>query len=270
MKTGTTFLQSQVFSNLPDFHYLRNENSLNSRLEMGHKHERFLISNEGISGNPFTYRTELRYFDQFTIAVDRIKSTHPNSKIICCFREPSSFIQSAYKQYLHVGGIFEFERFYNKNGQGLVHPDDFLFSRFINYLQANFEEKDLFIYNFDAFIKDMPGVIGDILAFIGSNTTYDQLNINPKRKSNPSVPDHLETTLIKANKLSHWYRQKTGKHLQIKLFGKVINGRVIVQYILPKVLKSSKKRDLKDLKQFYAQDWAFCLKKMNRIPTLTL
>lgn len=204
----------------------------------------------------------LRYFDQFALAIDRIKQTHNNPKIICCFREPSSFIQSAYKQYLHEGGTLKFEEFFSPNEEGIVHPNDFLFSNFISYLQANFKDEDLFLYDFDDFISNKTDIIKRILTFIGSSHTFDKLNINPKKKSNPSVPYHLEATLIKANKLSNWYKQKTGKHLMVKLFGKVVNGRVVVQYILPKFLKSKQKRDMTSIKEYYTKDWQLCLSKM--------
>jgi len=265
IKTATTFLQSHIFNNLNDVNYVDRNANLNSKNIISEKGI-YLISNEGISGNPFNSKQEMNYYQQFTCAIERIKEIYSNPKIICCFREPSSFIQSTYKQYLHEGGTLSFNQYFKLEGDCMVKPSDFLFSRFLNFLQESFKPEQVFAYNFGDFLSDKESLIKRLLEFIGTENSVDQLNLTATKKSNPSVPYHLEGTLIKANKISKKFSKMTGRPLRIRLFGKVLNGRVIVQYILPKIIKGKSKRDISKIQEYYANDWDLCLEMMKSKP----
>ena len=132
IKTGTTYLQARIFPHLNNVRLINPNQNLVSR-QLLTKETRFLISDEGISGCPYwSDRRDLRYPEQFALGVSRLKQILPNARVICCFREPAAFLQSAYKQYLHEGGTLQFENFFQSTGDGVVTKCDLMFSRFID------------------------------------------------------------------------------------------------------------------------------------------
>ena len=264
MKTGTTFLQANIFPHLNNVRLIKPNQNLVSH-QLLSKETRFLISDEGISGCPYwSDRRNLRYPEQFSLGVAKLRQILPHARVICCLREPAAFLQSAYKQYLHEGGTLEFEDFFQSTGDGVVTKSDLMFSRFIDYLRRSFNENDLFLYDFDDFQRSPGTVLEDMLDFLGASADVGCLLAQPKARSNPSVPLHLEPFLIRLNLISQKFRRLTGRHLQIGLAGKTLNGRVLAQYIAPRFWTGSGTRDLSSLRAEFSDDWIRCKSMMRQ------
>lgn len=258
MKTGTTFLQSQIFPHLNGVQFLKSSQSLFSR-QLLSKEEIFLISDEGMSGCPYwSAQRCLSYPEQFALSVSRLKEMLPRARVICCFREPAGFLQSAYKQYLHEGGTLPFDLFFRANGEGCVSKGDLMFTRFVDHLRRSFNEDDLFLYDVDDFQRSPGAVLEEMLAFMGTSADVTRLLATARARSNPSVPLHLEGLLIRLNLMNQKFRKVTGRHLQIRCAGKTLNGRVFAQYIAPRFLKGSDTRDLSSLRAVFSDDWTRC------------
>jgi hypothetical protein len=118
------------------------------------------------------------------------------------------------------------------------------------------------MYDFNDFCERQEAVVSQLLQFIGSDCVASELLQGRGRRGNPSVPFHLEETLIFCNKVSRAFQTRTGKPLQLRLFGKTLNGRVLVQYVLPKFCKGSVNRDMTEIRDFYSADWARCRKML--------
>ena len=264
MKTGTTYLQGNVFPNLKEIRFLTSRQSLFGR-ELFSKGARFLVSDERMSGCPYwSAQRNLSYPEQFAQSVARLKGIVPKARIICCFREPAAFLQSAYKQYLHEGGTQEFQTFFRLSGDGVLATKDLMFSAFVDSLHQNFDQADLFLYDFDDFQRSPAAVLEGMLDFLGASADVTRLLATARASSNPSVPLHLEGLLIRLNLMNQKFRKVTGRHLQIRCAGKTLNGRVFAQYIAPRFWKGSDTRDLSSLRAVFSDDWTRCKSMMRQ------
>ena len=95
-KTGTTWLQSEVFSRLKNVSYLH-QFELDTIIPDSKK---VLISCEWLSGKPHL----LESTEKMYIIADRLKKIFPSSKIIVGFRDKDSWLKSLWKQYIMEGG----------------------------------------------------------------------------------------------------------------------------------------------------------------------
>lgn len=140
-KTATTFLQSSIFPNFENvvFH---NKKLVLSNIPVNNKH--ILVSNEGMLGCPY-FTNGLDYFEQFKNSIDYLLNIFNRPKFIICFREPGSFINSCYKQYLHEGGTLDWNEYFSLEGDSIIKSHDFYFSKYVNYLSEKIPDKCLFM-----------------------------------------------------------------------------------------------------------------------------
>lgn len=265
-KTGTTFLQSEVFPNLTNIDYgskkiITLAQSINNII---------LISNEGLSGIPYNTKNnkKISYLNQFKRSIKNLNLIFPEAKFIICFREPSSLILSNYKQYLHEGGTLSFDHFFNLNHTGLLDPKDFMFSRHLNFLLNNYDHNKFHIFLFKDILNHPKNTIKEIVKFIAPenvNENMNNINTDNKKQANPSVLYTYEKGLIRFNKINNWLKTNTPFSLQIKLFGKILNPRVFFQYILPKLYKPKNDRCLSEIKDYYLADWQYVLDTIQKI-----
>lgn len=255
IKTGTTFLQSQFFPLLKGVNYIGSNNNFFSRQWMVLPLDKILISNEGISGHPLKVKEiGYSYFDQFKNAVDNILSFSGKSRIVLGIREPASFLQSCYKQNLHEGGILEWKELSNLDDKDFL--DQFKFSKFVKFLYEKFDSEDIFIYDQKDLLKNRAEVLEQLSEFITGKSQLEVVeNVNMTRRSNPSVNFAYESYLLKLNRLNRWAIKKFKLGLTFKMFGKTLNQRVLIQYILPKIYNPKKKRSIECLKNYFASDW---------------
>lgn len=256
MKTGSTFLQTRVFPLLEQATFAGHGISGHRRLMSFKKLKKVVISNETTVGVWFKdVDQNTNYLQRFKIGVENVSELFRDVRLIVVFREPSSFLYSSYKQYLHQGGTRSWERFYEE----LV-PDKevFLFSRYIQYLTNKFSREKLLMLNFDR-LKENPVEFGkEILEFIGENPIRLSEEAQVKRKSNPAIADKYEGYLIHVNK-NKWFYDKLNLLFALgKADGRRFKVQFIPRFLLPRVFGQGKKRDLGFLKEYYERDWKRC------------
>lgn len=257
MKTGTTFLQSAVFPQLP-VNYIRRIRDL-KKVANG---QPILISNEGLGGSIYHPSDPEGMLSSFTNSIRTINKVFVNPRIIICFREPSSFLLSSYKQYLHEGGTKRFKDFFSIRHKKIVTPTDLFFSRYVEILYDEFPKERIFIYNYQAFKDNREKVLSDLFSFIGIDN-LDDLNLNQPKKGNPSIPYQYEPILRGLNATDHFLRNNFNFGLRLKLFGKILNPRIFCQYILPSIYRPKKEREITEIKEHFTSDWENVQKNFN-------
>jgi hypothetical protein len=116
-KTGTTFLQGEVFPRLNGIQYLRWRN-LEYLIRLDETN-RYLVSCEGLSGRTFAGLDERR------TGLSRLAQMFPRARVIIGVRRHGDFLASLYSQYLRYGGTESFSGFLDPNRQ----RDRFPFNR---------------------------------------------------------------------------------------------------------------------------------------------
>jgi len=249
-KTGTTFLQQSIFPHLENVNYIYNGRLLN----LVGPHEKVLISNEALSGVPYHWK-EKSYYEQFCFNLAQLKSTFGDFKLILGFREPSSMINSLYKQSLHEGGVLTFDEFYGDHTGSIVKEEDLYFLKFYNHLLENFKMERVFCYDHNQLLYEPQIVLPSLLKFLGQEAGKKKAETNIQ-KLNVSVPDNLERFLLQLNKLDKRLKAKFGIGLNNKYTRRLkVTPRYLTQYTLPKIFGRKKQRDLKEIKMKYAHDW---------------
>ena len=254
-KTGTTFLQHNLFPNLKI-------NLLKTFLDLSEARGSnfpFLISNEGLCGPVYK---KGGMFSNFSRSVLAIKDLFVSPNIILCFREPSDYLLSSYKQYLHEGGVLTFDRFFSLQQSALVNRSDLFFSKYIQFLKSEFDPESLFVYNFDSFRMDPLKVIDAIIAFLNHDDIEFDIALTRKR-ANPSVPYHYESTLRFLNSMDQGLKRRTGLRMRLQLFGKLLSPRTFCQYMLPAIYRPRGDRDVSDIKDYYLSDWENVLNQLD-------
>jgi hypothetical protein len=258
MKTGTTYLQHSFFP----FLETKTIKSLKDLKIKDDERITFLVSNEGIGGSLYHSSDKGGMFTSFKNSLENISTLFSNPKIIVCFREPSSFLLSSYKQYLHEGGFLPFDEFFSlEDKQSLANKNDLFFSKYLDEIHKWFNEKDVFTYDYDTFRTNRNQVLRNILSFFESK--FDIKNLSEtKKSSNPSVPLLYESILRTLNSFDNWLFVKASIRLRLNILGKTINPRVFAQYILPRIYRPKKERNIENIKNYYEADWELVKKKI--------
>lgn len=152
-KTGSTFLQRNVFQQLAGVDYYGRDYR---KFVFGQKIDTTtLISNEGLSGSPLTHR------DDRLMKLDMIKKFYPDAKIICVSRHPLSWVYSLYNQYVKRGGVHTFKKWVRYDFNIVYLDIDF----YIRALNDRFN--DILFLDFDDLVKDVNVFVETICNFIG-------------------------------------------------------------------------------------------------------
>lgn len=269
VKTGSSYLQSQIFSQLRQLNnvlYLGPTENINQFNHWSRQFSKLIISNENIAGHPVKIIDGYSLWGQFQNSINNILDTYKDPFIIIGFREPSSMIQSVYKQYLHEGGTQNWEQFHEQRKD--TFPDQFYFSKYIRYLRDSFAPERVFLYAYSE-LKYEPLVFLDrINRFIGLKEKAGLILPEKQKKQNVSISYELEGVLINLNKLSKWMYRILGFRLALRIGPVRINPIIICRDFLGRMIKSEKKRDLRHLEIAYEKDWQWCLNEINKLKTL--
>lgn len=256
-KTATSFLQTEIFPHIKEIAYYGNKIQGLDLRDCGQKNR--LLSNESLSGIPYKSK---KYFLQFQNNIEALEDIYKNPSYIIAFREPSSFIGSIYKQYLHEGGTIGFNDFFSLNRTSFLDPQDFYFSKFIRFLEERIPQERLFLYDYSEFKNNRIFILTKLLKFVSADDNIDLKQIEKlvgkrgNRKVNSSVPEKYESTLRTLNKWSETFKKKTGRQLELRIQNRILNPRKICQNILPGVLgRGKEKRDVETIRKFYADDY---------------
>jgi len=154
-KTGTTFLQEEIFRKMKGVRYIRDISFTNLCFK---RDKKTIIANEALSGDAYSIDAGK---DRFRI-IDNLHKLFPDAKIIIGIRNPRSMANSLYSQYIRNGGCCD---------DVFLHYDIKKYTdyqKYIEHIQSLF--KDVFVYNYDqdlkkehkeAFIKRLCDFIGE-------------------------------------------------------------------------------------------------------------
>ena len=249
-RTGTTFLQQEVFPTMEDINlvnFIRHDGikykvtgikTINNNLRNIHKiplktikksvNKRLkkdkinLISNENIWWSR-------KDDDLIYKKVDKIYSCFPDSKIIFGIRKQDSWISSMYSKYVSSGGILSFND-YRKNE---INKKCLNFDEYISYLKNTFGEEKVFIYNFENLIKDTDSFIKILCNFLD----IKKPNYNSKKRNIGYSLWQIKLSLL----INHFFKNENNPKGLLPLNHKWHPHRIIFQSpFFPKKLRGKK------------------------------
>jgi len=153
-KTGTTFLQKEVFPKIKDieFHdrkYLIYDMQVNQNKKILFSGERYSVS-----------MPHYRYVYECNDALLNLKKLFPDAKIIVGFRDKKEWLYSCYYQFIKgAGGFLSFDSYLEKYKEHILD-----FEKYLLEIRSLWE--DVFVYDFAEFRKDPHVVVGKICAFM--------------------------------------------------------------------------------------------------------
>ena len=176
-KTGTSFLQKNIFSIWPNITYV---NDLwFSYLALVEDKKKYIISNETLYGRPWARENSLTWTEERQLIIKALSRLFPDAQIILSLRKHSGFILSLYKQYLHEGGTSKLEEFYDiENDRGIIKREDVFFTDTIDLLRLLFR-REPFVFTLEEITKDLKrllkkleGMFREEAPILSGNTTF--------------------------------------------------------------------------------------------------
>lgn len=181
-KTGTTWLQEELFTHSPQFHSVLGQYEIDDLLvsphdflfEATHATEAILrrslnkpgvvdvLTSELLVGNPlFGSR------DAMTLA-ERLRSAVPDGKILLTTREQSSMIRSLYQQYLKRGGTQKLASFVNPRlepGYFAFHPEILRLDRYATLYERLFGPGNVMVLPHELLARRPEEFVSRIIGF---------------------------------------------------------------------------------------------------------
>jgi len=209
-KTGSTFLQKDVFPKIKNVNFLTNDLN-NFDFKNVKKDKLNILSREGLFGLP--HESDLKTGYQ---RINEIKKNFPDAHIILIIREKKPWIKSLYKQYITGGGKYNFKKwFLNNFDLGFLD-----YEKNIKYLEKNF--KQVLVLKFENLKKDPDKFVKDICDFIGVEVPKYENKIRGKSPS--------KTTLTLIRFVNHFFKaykpyRKMKRWLFRKKYNKIQNNK---------------------------------------------
>jgi Sulfotransferase domain len=209
-KTGTNWLQEEVFSNprtgyrwlgkrplTHPVHRLVRERALEFDADaVRAEFEPMLRSAEEAGLEPVVSFPRLSGhafsggYDSQELA-DRVSAVFPGTRVLIVIREQRSMIVSAYKQYVPAGGVSTIERFIAADPESRRVPrfdfGHFAYDRPIRYYRSLFGPDSVLVLPYEQFVGDGRGFVGAIGEFAGRPIPEDVLDALPYGKRSNSA-----------------------------------------------------------------------------------
>ena len=249
-KTGSTFLQQQIFPKLTDIHYIptiKYRHALKLIPEI--QADKILVSRE--------------FDQQFEQEVIKFSAQYPNAYPIIVFREPGSWAVSNYKRFVKNGHPISFTEFIDvQNDKGIFKIEDFQYSRYVNLLEKHFTQKPLVLI-YEDLKADSHSFLQTISNYLGIKPNYNSFNLKPNHIS------YDENALKLVRKMSSriQFQKKLEVHVKPKGFVYNLYANIIRYSILygSKLLPSSlipqeefiQKDEIQAVSDFFRDDWEF-------------
>ena len=170
-KTGTTFLQKEIFSKIPDINFVRSAEIWKIHID---KNKINLISNECLSSDE-PHFWEFGATGRYEI-LNHLKQLFFDAKIILGIRNFDAWLKSCYKQYIVCGGILKFDDYCNKYRKHFINMQEYE-----DKIRDTFT--DVLVYRQEDLLRNRDKTINNICRFIGVNAPeYSNVkrNISPK------------------------------------------------------------------------------------------
>jgi hypothetical protein len=152
-KTGTSFLQNEVFPNIPNICY-SGKVDLTTHVEENRIN---LFSDENLDGG--SYRLFNSWHDRYHIA-NNLKKMFPDAGIIICLRDEKTWVVSAWKQYVLSYFGHSFVEYFERTSRESL---DFI--RYATYLQHLFT--NVLVLRYEDLQKDPERFVSSICDFMG-------------------------------------------------------------------------------------------------------
>lgn len=250
-KTGTTFLQRNVFPKWKDLTYVRWD-GLEHFLRMDER-RKYLVSREGLSGQFWAPHEER------DLALQRLSAMLPGARILISFRRHDRYIVSAYKQYLQIGGTLSFREFFDLDGDtGLMKRADFLFRRKVESVEKHFGHTP-FVFLHEEIVRDLGGLLRDMERFFGARApALSEVEIRYRNKSVGYYPAKL---LLRLNRMNRSELNPQGRLRLDNSYTRMlrIDPRRICQHwlsFLPDrpLISAAQAREIRE---YYGSDWDY-------------
>lgn len=167
-KTGTKFLQTQVFPQLDVDFYDRP--SYYDLLTLPFDSEKTLISSEVYSHKSFIHNTPEKLEYNF-VFLERFKKMFPDAKVIVATRE-RNYLKSLYSTCVQLGWSITYTSYVNRINDGFVNQQDY-----VDACKRLFSS--CYIYRYEDFCDDNQKIVNDLCDFIGVRRVNVQ-DLKPK------------------------------------------------------------------------------------------
>lgn len=250
-KTGTTFLQNEVFPKWRGVKYIQWANLENFlRLESDAS---YLFSREGLSGQNWASHQKRE------ASLKRLAELFPDARILISFRKHSGYIVSSYRQFLQRGGTLDFEKYFDiVADSGFMKQDDFRFRLKINAIEKYFHHRP-FVFFHEEIHRQLGNLLSDIEGYIGGHAPA-AADV-PNRRYNRSVGYYPAQILRRLNKISRSELNPNGQYdLNKPILQRLrLTPKAICQHWLAFVpggqfLSVQQRRNIDDL---YRDDWDY-------------
>lgn len=209
-KTGSTFLQQEVFPLLNDINYVDFHTCVQLFQDVIYlddldfdtakwqkeftaisENSTSLFSQEALTGAPFTYKGLNR-----SRIVGRLKQLG-FTKIIITIRNQEDMLDSLYRQYVYQGGVMKFKDFLNMDGKWnhyirAFNLDYLKYDRLIKLYFEQFGKANVLVLPQEMLKSDREGFLKKVMDFIGTEPPDVALN----KRSNESM-SNLSTHLLR-------------------------------------------------------------------------
>lgn len=166
-KTGTTFLQRNVFPAMDGVHSYAYYNPL-WELFNRNGDEHVIITCERLSGGPFNGE----WADQGKTYLRNIGQMFPDAACIVGFRRHDALVRSLYKQYLHEGWAASPDELFHPDESGTIRLEDLHFRKRIEQREQHFA--GVFVYTQEELRDNLNGFLKDLREFLGTPTLTAQ------------------------------------------------------------------------------------------------
>jgi len=252
-KTGSTFLQYNVFPKLKGVYYIQRTRYKKAiDIIKNTNYQKYFVSNE--------------FDQQLEQEVLRFSSVYPNTTPIIVFRRHDEWIASQYRRFIKNGHTFKFNEFIDlENDKGYFKIKDLRFFDMIKLLEKHFTKPPLVLF-YDE-MKYKPEVFVNKIASV-MEASFDIKTINLKPKHTSYNTKQLKAMKWMANRFD-LRKRKTVNNLFLRYFNKLYYGvfRYTILYgakILPnnwfdeKPLINSK--ELENVSEYFKEDWNCCMR----------
>ncbi len=255
-KTGTKFLQDQVFPYFRDIEYI-------------HRNYRYKRAPQIIKfGKSDRYLVSREFDQQFEREVSKFAKSFPDTTIIIVFRRQDQWIASQYRRFVKNGHFIPFEEFFDvKNDRGLFKKTDLTYMRYLEIIERHFTKEPLILLYQDL-VDDPMGFIDKIAERVG--VSYDNSKINLKRKHTSYSEKQLKV-LRSVGKFVNVKKDESGGIFKTMLSRFYTNTIRYNTLYLAKYLPDSMVDDdplipaeqLREVREYFEDDWNAILKTVS-------
>ena len=263
-KTGSTYLQKNVFPSIKDGYFVRANKKFTFVIEdlAFNTTKPMLISSENLSA-----RLHLsNYVDKRVSMIQKLSELFPNSKLFVFLREPSDWFESFYRQHIYQGDVSSFEEFV-RGHQEIIQFEEFLQDiENMNFSQVLFLSYEQLKSNPRKVIKMIKQFIGNIDFEVDEKTLNTKSHVSFRGNGLKFLRFYNRFVYDKSNpKMIHRKRSRLrGMVSKLRLEPKVLLGKFPLKY-LNNFGTDLVDPDLKqELRKQYEDEWQRILDKIDQ------